>query len=84
MVATRFPCVSPDSGTNQLHDSPAVDGHAQTERLVSIVNIATVTEERSSVEHRFVVRFLGAWGLDEMDIHKSLFLYIVTYTTYVW
>jgi hypothetical protein len=42
-------------------------------RLVSAVKMATVLEKHTSEEHRSVVRFLWAKGLNAKDIHKEMF-----------
>jgi hypothetical protein len=47
--------------------------HAHVQRLVSVVNMATVLEECTTEEQCFVVRFLWAKGLNSNDIHKEMF-----------
>jgi hypothetical protein len=49
------------------------DAHAHVQRLVSVVNMATVFEQCSTEKKRSVVRFLLAKGLREKEIHKEIF-----------
>jgi hypothetical protein len=49
------------------------DEHAHVQRLVSVVNMATVLEEFATEEQRSLVRFLWAKGLNAKDIHKEIF-----------
>jgi hypothetical protein len=48
------------------------DAHAQVQRFVSVVKMATVLEEYTTEEQRPVVRSLWATGLNEKDIHKEM------------
>jgi hypothetical protein len=47
-----------------------VDVHADVQRLVSVVKMATVLEECNTEEQRSVVHFLWAKGLSEKNVHK--------------
>jgi hypothetical protein len=49
------------------------DTHARVQRLVSVVKMATVLEEFTTEEQRFVLRFLWAKGLNVKNIHKEIF-----------
>jgi hypothetical protein len=49
------------------------DAHAHVQRLVSEVKLATVLEECTNEEHRSVLHFLWAEGLNAKDIHKGTF-----------
>jgi hypothetical protein len=49
------------------------DAHVHVQRLVSVVKMATVLEECTTVEQRSVVSFLWAKGLNAKDIHKEIF-----------
>jgi hypothetical protein len=49
------------------------DAHAHGQRLVSLVKTATVLEEYSTEEQRYVVLFLWAKGLNAKNIHKEIF-----------
>jgi hypothetical protein len=48
--------------------------HAYVQRLVSVVEMATVVEERTAEEQNSVVHFLWAKVLGAKDIHKEMFL----------
>jgi hypothetical protein len=50
-----------------------VDAHAHIQRLVSVVNMATMLEKFTSREQHSLVRFLGVKRLDAKDIHKEMF-----------
>jgi hypothetical protein len=50
------------------------DAHAHVQRLVSVVEMATVLVEYTTEEQRSVVRFLWAKGFNAKDIHKEMFL----------
>jgi hypothetical protein len=56
MDVIGFLCVSLGSSTIQLHDSLGNRGHAHVQRLVLVVKMATVLDECSTEDHRYVVR----------------------------
>jgi hypothetical protein len=58
MDVIGFLFVSLGYSTVHHHDSRA-DAHANVQRLVSVVKMATVFEEYVTEEQRFVVRFSG-------------------------
>jgi hypothetical protein len=49
------------------------DARAHVQRLVSVVEMATMLEECTTKEQLPVVRFLWAKGLNAKDIHKAMF-----------
>jgi hypothetical protein len=49
------------------------DVHANVQKLVSVVKMATVFEEYSTEEKRSVVLFLWAKGTNAKDSHKESF-----------
>jgi hypothetical protein len=49
------------------------DGNAHVQRLISVVKMATVLEECTTKEQRYVVRFLWARGLNANHSHKEMF-----------
>jgi hypothetical protein len=49
------------------------DMHADGQRLVSVVKMATVIKECTTKEKRSVVCFLWEKGLGANDIHKEMF-----------
>jgi hypothetical protein len=51
--------------------------HAHIQRLILVVNMATVLEEYTTQEQRSVVLYLWAKGFDAKDIHKEMFPFYV-------
>jgi hypothetical protein len=49
------------------------DAYAHVHRLLSVVKLATVLEEYTTEEQRYVVRLFWAKGLKVKDIHKQMF-----------
>jgi hypothetical protein len=49
------------------------DAHAHVHRLVSVVKTATVLEEYTTKEQRYVVHFLWSKGLNAKNIYKETF-----------
>jgi hypothetical protein len=49
------------------------EAHADVQRLVSVVKMATVLEECTTEQQRSVVRVLCAKELNAKDIHKEIF-----------
>jgi hypothetical protein len=50
-----------------------IDAHAQVQRLVSVVKMATVFQVCNTEEQPSLLRFLWAKGLTAKDIHKEIF-----------
>jgi hypothetical protein len=49
------------------------DGHAHVQRLISVVEMATVLEGCTTEEQRSIVRFLSAKGLTAKNVHTEMF-----------
>jgi hypothetical protein len=47
--------------------------HTHVQRLVSVVKMAIVSEEYTTEEHRSIVYFMWAKGLNATNIHKEKF-----------
>jgi hypothetical protein len=74
MDVIGFLCVSLGNSTVRLHDSLTADAHAHVQKLVSVVEMATVLQEYTSEEQGSVVFFfLWEKGLKAKDIHKETF-----------
>jgi hypothetical protein len=50
------------------------DAHGHYQKLVSVVKMATMPNECTTEQQRFVGCLLWAKGLDAKDIHKEIFL----------
>jgi wyosine [tRNA(Phe)-imidazoG37] synthetase (radical SAM superfamily) len=49
------------------------DAHVHVQRLVSVVKMATVLEECTTEQQRFITRVMLVNGRNIKDIHKEIF-----------